>query len=197
MYRNLLFIILALTTINSEVISQEYSDKSLKVGLGLGITEGMKETGMGALVSFGYQKSIVNNRIRINPNYMSGGFFPFAITDTRDQYFRISSLGVNVYLDVIKYKPLAIFIGAGGHLIFSRGLLGTGGWPEEGNTHSDYLFKLYFAGSLSTGVRINQPDSRIAYELTPLTIYFGNSHFFLGYLKIGIDIKLLKKEKNN
>jgi len=121
MFRNSIFIIIAFLTISSEVMSQEYSDKSLRIGLGLGINEGMKETGMGALVSFGYQKSVANNRIRINPNYMSGGFFSFAITDTRDRYYRISSLGINAYWDAIKYKPFAIFIGAGGHLVFSRG----------------------------------------------------------------------------
>jgi hypothetical protein len=194
MNRNLLFIILVLITINSELFSQEYSDKSMKVGLGFGINEGMKETGMGVLVSFGYQKTLANNRIRINPNYMSGGFFPFAITDTRDQYYRISSLGINCYWDAIKYKPFAIFIGAGGHFNFTRGLIGTGGWPEEGNTSSDYLFKLYFVGSLSTGIRINQPDSRLAYEFVPITICLGNDNFLLEYVKIGIDIKLINKE---
>ena len=74
-------------------------------------------------------------------------------------------------------------------------LLGTGGWPDEGNTYSDYLFKFYFAESLSTGLRINQPNSRLAYELTPITICFGNGQFLLEYVKIGIDVKLLKKEK--
>jgi hypothetical protein len=125
---------------------------------------------------------------------MTGRFFPFAITDTRDQYYRISSVGVNAYLDVIKYKPFSLFIGAGGHLNFSRGLLGTGGFPEEGNRTSDYLFKLYYVGYLTAGIRINPPDKRIAFELMPINLCFGNDNFLLEFFKIGIDIKLKVKK---
>lgn len=194
MKKILSIIILVIVTINSNVNGQDYSSNSLKIGVGLGFNEGLRETGMGTLVSFGYQKSIYNDRLRINPNFMTGGFFPFGITDTRDQYYRVTSIGVNGYLDVIKYKPFSLFLGAGGLLNYSRGLLGTGGWPEEGNNKSDYLFKLYYGAYLAGGIRINPPNSRIAYELTPLNYCFGNDNFVLGFLKIGIDIKLNKKK---
>jgi hypothetical protein len=194
MNKYLLILTVTLLTFNIEVRSQEYSNNSLKVGIGIGMNEGMQETGMGTLVSFGYQKSVLNGRLRINPNFMTGGFFPFAITDTRDQYYRMTSLGVNGYFDVIKYKPFSLFVVAGGLLNYSRGLLGTGGWPEAGNNTSDYLFKLYYGGQVAWGIRINQPKSRLAYELTPLNICFGNDHFFLGFIKFGIDIKLNKKD---
>jgi len=194
MNKYLLILTVALLTINSKAIGQEYSNNSLKVGLGLGMNEGMREMGMGTLVSFGYQKSVLNDRLRINPNFMTGGFFPFAITYTRDQYYRITSLGVNAYFDVIKYKPFSLFVVAGGLVNYSRGLLGTGGWPEAGNNTSDYLFKLYYGGQVAWGIRVNQSKSRFAYEITPLSICFGNDQFFLGYIKVGIDIKLNKKD---
>jgi hypothetical protein len=190
MSKSPIILFLLIFSITTEIIGQNYSNNSLNIGLGLGVNEGMSETGMGALISIGYQKSIANDRIRINPNYMSGGFLPLAITDTRDQYYRISSAGVNGYLDVIKLGSFSIFIGAGTHLNFSRGLLGTGGWTEEGNTSSDYLLKLYVVGSVACGIRINQPSSRIAYEFLPLNICYGTDNFFLVYSKIGIDIKL-------
>jgi hypothetical protein len=185
---------IVLITFSSVVIGQEFSDNSLKVGIGLGINEGLKETGMGALVSFGYQKSVLNDRVRINPNFMTGGFFPFGITDTRDQYYRVTSVGVNGYLDAIKFKAVSLFIGAGGQINYSRGLLGTGGWPEEGNTGSDYFFKLYYGGYLAGGIRVSSPDHKIAYEFTPFNVCFGNDYFFMYFFKFGIDIRLNKKE---
>ena len=187
-------LIVVFITINSDLQSQVYSKNSLKIGLGLGMNEGNREMGMGTLVSFGYQKSVYNDRLRINPNFMTGGFFPFGITDTRDQYYRITSLGVDGYLDVIKFKPISLFIVAGGLVNYTRGLLGTGGFPEAGNTSSDYLFKLYYGGHVAWGIRVNPPRNRIAYEITPINICFGNDQFFMGFIKVAIDIKLNNKD---
>jgi len=194
MNKYLLILTVALFTAISDLKSQEYSNNSLKAGLGIGMNEGIREMGMGTLISFGYQKSVLNDRLRINPNFMTGGFFPFGITDTRDQYYRITSLGVDGYLDVIRYKPFSLFVVAGTLVNYSRGLLGTGGWPEAGNNTSDYLFKLYYGGHVAWGIRVNQPKSRLAYEITPLNICFGNDHFFMGFIKVAIDIKLKKKD---
>jgi ribosome biogenesis GTPase / thiamine phosphate phosphatase len=191
--KSLLILLVALTTFSAKGFGQEFSGNSLKTGVGLGITEGLRETGVGGVVSFGYQKSVLNDRVRINPYFMTGGFLPFGITDTRDQYFRVTSLGVNGYLDVIKIKSLSLFLGAGGLMSYSRGLLGTGGFPEEGSNSSEYFFKLYGGGYLGAGFRINPPDRKIAYELTPINFYFGNDGFFMSFLEIGVDIKLRKK----
>jgi hypothetical protein len=193
MKKYLFIMIIVLFTFNLKVIGQEYSDNSFTIGLGPGINEGLRETGMGGLVSIGYQRSFFNDRFRVNPNITTGNFFPFGITDTRDQYYRVTSLGVNCYLDAIKYRSLSLFIGAGGLVNYTRGLLGTGGWPEEGNTASEYLVKLYYGGYLAAGFRINPPEKRIAYELTPINICFGSEQFFMGYFKVGINIKLIKK----
>lgn len=76
----------------------------------------------------------------------------------------------------------------------NEGLLGTGGWPDEGNTSSEYFFKLYYGGYLGGGIRINPPHRRIAYEFTPINIYFGNDYFFMVFYKFGIDIKLNKND---
>jgi hypothetical protein len=193
MNKSLIIIIVVFITFHPNVLGQEFSRNSLKTGIGVGINEGLRETGVGGVVSFGYQKSVLNDRVRINPYFLTGGFMPFGITDTRDQYFRITSLGVNGYLDVIKYKPFSIFVGAGGQISYSRGLLGTGGFPEEGNNGSEYFFKLYYGGYLGAGFRVNPPKSKVAYEITPINICFGNDQFFLSFLNIGVDIKLGKK----
>lgn len=193
MSRNITALIILTLIFSIKCKCQDYSKNSVKTGLCLGINEGMRETGMGALVSIGFQKSIANDRIRINPNYMSGGFMPLAITDTRDQYYRISSLGINGSLDAIKTGSFSLFVSVGPHINFTRGLLGTGGWPEAGNTSSDYIFKLYFAGTAACGIRINKPASRFAFEYLPFNISYGTDNFMLLYQKVSLDIKLLNK----
>lgn len=175
--------------------TQEYSNESLKFGIGFGINEGQQETGVGTILSFGYQNSIWNDRVRINPNIMTGNFIPFGITDTRDQYYRITTIGMNGYLDLLKYKAFSIFVGTGAFVNYSRGLLGTGGWPEAGNTQSAYFFKMYYGGCLAGGIRINPKNSKLAYELTPFNIFFGNEYYFMGVLKFGIDLKLNQQNK--
>jgi len=190
------FLIIPLALITIIVIkadAQSFSTHSLKVSVGLGINEGSEEIGVGTLTSFAYQKSLWKDRLRISPYILTGSFWPFGITDTRDQYYKITSLGCKGYLDAIKYESISIFIAAGGFVNYSRGLLGTGGWPEEGNNHSEYLFKLYVGGYFGAGIRINPPESSIAYEFSPVNFCFGNNTFMLSYFRFGIDIKLRKK----
>jgi len=166
-----------------------FSKSALKLGVGIGFNEGKRENGMGTLFSFGYQKSFwKDNRLRINPNLTIGGFMPFIITDTRDQYYRITTFSITGYLDPLKFKSIALFIGAGPFINYSRGLLGTGGWA--GYSDSEYFFRLYYGGYVGAGLRINPKNSRFAYEFAPINIMAGNNSFVLGFLKIGIDIKL-------
>jgi len=171
----------------------EFNRTIIRTGIGIGINEGHWEMGMGLLYSIGVQKSYgATERIRINPNLLIGGFLPIAITDTRDQFYRISSLGLNIHYDLIRYKAVSIVTTAGAFLNYSRGLLGTGGWPEANNNNSEYFFNLYFGGNLSIGLRINPKNSRLAYEFRPLNIQFGTDYFLLAYTMIGIDFKLSK-----
>lgn len=171
-------------------LAQNSSNNSLKLGFGVGINQGKPEIGIGTFASIGYQKSLWKERIRINPYLLSGSFLPLGITDTRDQYYRITSLGLNGYFDLIRIKPVSVFIGVGGFLNYSRGLLGTGGWPDENNNYSEYFFKLYYGGYLGCGLRIDPPNKNITLELTPINICFGNNYYQFTYLKIGIDLKL-------
>ena len=187
--------ILVFLLIGSDLYSQEVEFKkiSIRTGIGLGINEGQREIGNGLVYSIGLQKSYGNkNRLRINPNIMFGGFLPIAITDTRDQFYRISSLGVNVHYDLIKYKAVSLETTGGGFLNYSRGLLGTGGWPEANNNNSEYFYSLYFGGNASIGLRINPKNSKLAYEIRPINIQFGNKDYFLWYFMFGIDFKFKK-----
>lgn len=146
---------------------------------------------MGLIYSIGYQKSFgKNNRIRLNPNLIFGGFLPIGITDTRDQFYRISSFGFNLHYDLVKFTSISVVTSPGIFLNYSRGLLGTGGMPEANNNTSEFFNSFYFGGKFSLGLRITPSGKRLAYEIRPLNIQFGNNGFILGYLMFGIDIKI-------
>jgi hypothetical protein len=189
-------LLIVLTAGNKKVYSQdiEFKNSSISTGLGIGLNDGLRETGLGIVYSVGWQKSLgEKNKLRINPNMMFGGFLPIGVTDTRDQFYRMTSLGLNFHYDIITYRSLSIVTTGGGFFNYSRGLLGTGGWPEANNTSSDYFFTGYFGGNASLGLRIDPKRSKIAYKITPINIHLGNKYFILAYLMVGIDFKLMKQ----
>ena len=176
----------------SRIVAQEagFSNNSIKTGLGIGIHQGKQEKGMGFMMSVGYQKTLKNSRIRINPDFMSGTFGSGLMLHTRDQYYRLSSAGINGYIDALKYQGLSLCVGTGVSLNYARGLLGTGGGKEFSARSSEYFYSLYYAGNLTAGLRINSPHKRLAYTLTPVDIHIGNKLYLLGMWKFDIEIKL-------
>ena len=191
-------LVLSLTVlllIGNNIYSQEieFKKSSIRTGIGIGMNQGQREIGNGLIYSIGWQKSYgIKNKIRLNPNMIFGGFLPIGITDMRDQFYRITSLELNIHYDLIKYKAVSIVITGGGCINYSRGLLGTGGWPVENNNSSEYFYTLYYGGNASVGIRIDSKKSKLAYEIRPISIQIANKGFRLGYLMFGIDFKLKK-----
>ena len=107
------------------------------------------------LASIGYQKSLWKDRLRVNASLLNGENFLFPLVDTRDQYYKILALGLYAFLDVLKFNSASIFIGAGGQISYTRGLLGTGGHPCYENHYSEYYFIIYFGGYVGGGIDIN------------------------------------------
>ena len=187
---NLLIVIL-LFSLKINAQENEFTRSSIKTGIGVGINDGIEESGLGFVYSVGYQKSFgKKEKFRINPNLLYGGFNSSGITDTREQFFRITSIGMNVNYDLVKYKSVSLLITSGGFLNYSRGLFGTGGENEIRN--SRYFNQLYFGGTAGIGIRINSTKSRFAYEIKPLNVQTGNKGFVLGYIMFGMDIKIKK-----
>lgn len=143
----LIFFFIVIFLLSGNILhSQETGFKrtSLKTGIGLAFNNGLRETGMGLIYSIGWQKSYgKKSKLRLNPNMIIGAFLPIGITDTRDQFYRITSLGLNLHYDLIKHKAISIVTTGGGFVNYSRGLLGTGGWPEANNNNSQYFSSLY------------------------------------------------------
>jgi len=188
--------IAALALTGNKLYSQEPELKrsSIKIGAGVGMNEGENEIGNGIVYSVGWQKSFgKKNKLRINPNVLIGGFLPIGITDTRDQFYRITSLSLNVHYDLLRYKAVSIVVSNGGFFNYSRGLLGTGGWFDVNYNGSEYFAAAYFGYSGAIGLRIAPAQRRFAYELRPINIQIGNNRFILSCLMLGIDFKLKAK----
>jgi len=190
MIKSIFFVLIFLLIYNHSVKSQDFKGNSIKMGLGIGMAEGKQEVGMGGLFSFGFQKAILKNFLRINSTIVSGEFVPYAITDTRDQYFNTTSLGIYGFVDILKFKSVSLVAGTGGLINYSRGLLGTGGWPSIGNSYSEYFHHINFGFYLGGGLRFAPSKSRFSYELLPLNIVYGNNEFNMAYLNFGIEYKL-------
>ncbi len=188
--------IIALLTIGINLCSAQnygFKENSLKTGIGFGFNEGERETGIGLVYSIGLQKTVGRKqRLRLNPNLMIGGFIPFGITDTRDQFYRMTTLGYNLHYDLVKYKAVSIVTAIGPFVSYSRGLLGTGGDGYVRNNNSEFFNSFYFGGNFSIGLRIDSPKRKIAYEIRPISGMVGNNFFTLGYVMFGMDFKFKK-----
>lgn len=186
---------LVLILISTKLFSQEkeFKKTSIKTGIGLAMNEGDKEFGNGLVYAIGFQKSYgKKDKLRINPNFLFGGFLPAGITDTPDMYYKLSSLGLDLHYDILKVEIVSLAATVGGFMNYSRGLIGTGGMPPEGRTHSDYFLGLYFGGKVGLGLRFAPENGKLAFEFKPFNVQFGNKGFFLGAFMFGVDIRLEK-----
>jgi len=174
--------LLAALMLHSVIFAQttKNGNQWIDTGIGVGFNGGDDHMGFGMLYSIGWQKNFKEqNRLRLNPGLSLGTYGTFGIpTDTRDQFYNSLAAGVNVDYDLLRYESLSFVISGGGFVNYSYGLLGTGGDPEAHHyDRSEFFNQLYFGGNASLGLRINNPDSRVAYEYKLLGIQGGFNHF--------------------
>jgi hypothetical protein len=112
--------ILILTIFTAKAQENKFTRSSIKTRIGIGFNDSEEESGFGLVYSIGYQKSFgKKERLRINPNLLIGEFSSYTITDTRDQFYRITSLGMNINYDLLRYKSVSLIITTGGFLNYS------------------------------------------------------------------------------
>lgn len=184
---------LALSAPDVNAQENKFKKSSIRTGMGFGLNSGKREVGFGLVYALGWQKSVgERDRVRINPNLTSGGFMPYIVSGTRDQFYTITSLEFNIHYDLIKYKAISLVTSGGVFGNYSRGLLGTGGSDDAYNNRSEYLRAFYYGGSVSFGLRIDQKSSKIASEIRPFNIHFGSDYFYMYYLMFCLEFKLRK-----
>lgn len=171
----------------------EFRDSSIKAGIGAAFNEGLKEEGAGLTYSIGWQKSYgKKKKFRLNPYLFFGSFTPFGTTDVRNQYYRISSLNLELHYDLIRYKSVSLVTTAGAFVNYSRGLIGTGGQGTGASQQSEHFYRFYDGLSASVGLRIAPQNSRFAYKWKLVGVQAGVTDFILAYSTFNIDIRLKK-----
>jgi len=181
------FLLLLILTTNT--YCQESLNYSIKFRSGIGISMGDRTDGSGITYSAGFQKEIWNERFRINPNLSFGQYSSKFVMDARDEYFNSTSLETILFYDLLKGKKSSLFIGLGGLINNTRGLLGTGG-DFDGPQSSEYINNYQIAGYVGCGLRFNAPDKRVAFEIIPFNFHIGINDFLESHIKIGLEIKL-------
>lgn len=168
----------------------KFSKSSIKVGMGLGYSEGKETYGFGFVYTVGFLREIRKDRLRLNPNFSIGHYIPKCITDSPDQYFNSINIETNLFYDLIKVKSFSIVVGCGGFANNTKGLTGTGGFGENNNPpNSEYINKFHFGGYLGGGIRINNSKKRTAINILPINIHYGNNRFIESHAKIEFDFK--------
>lgn len=170
--------------------AQDKSKNSIKVGLGAGMSEGNTTEGLGTIITLGYQRDLLNDRLRLNPNLSFGYYNSKRIDDSNDQYFNSINLSTNIYYDLIRYKSISLVVGTGVFVNNTQGLNGTGGDTNNVNQHSAYISEWHFGGFAGAGVRLVFPGDRIALNLLPVNIHIGSDDFIEFHAKAEIDIRL-------
>jgi hypothetical protein len=189
-----LILILISTFSISDVFAQktEFSTNSITVGAGVGSHQGHDTEGLGIVYSLGVQKKMLKNeRLIFNPVLINGNFSSAMYMHSRDQYYRLTSAQFRTSYDILKGKKSALFIGSGAFLTYTRGLKGTGGEDGAISTSSNYFLYGYIGGLASAGLRIDNPNKRIAYEIAPINVQFTNK-YVLYHWNFAISIKFNK-----
>lgn len=70
-----LLVLIVLFSLKINAQENQFTRSSIKTGIGIGVNEGIEESGLGFVYSVGYQKSFgKKEKFRINPNLLYGGF---------------------------------------------------------------------------------------------------------------------------
>ncbi|MFT3739697.1 MAG: hypothetical protein QM786_13135 [Breznakibacter sp.] len=153
---------------------------SFRTGVGYGSYMNEDVEGRGMVLTFGYLRTLKNERVRVNPYISSGGYGSKKLNDLRDQWFSSTNLGCNLWYDAIDETAFAFTLGSGLLLNHMNGLLGDSKSSDEEEVKSEYVGATQVGGYLGAGVRIKNYDGRFNIELVPLNFHFGK----MGYLDL-------------
>lgn len=187
-YNYLLLLLLSTTLLHA----QEFSNRAIKLGIGLADLDAQAGKGFGWHASIGFQKNFWKNRVRICPNISFGTLTTFAYTDYYDAYYNNRGIQMDGYLNILRIKSVSVFIGGG---LFAKQLAGL---AETGLPGVSLYVKKWHAGwSAMGGIRLAPNKWRMAIEFIPLAYYNGlglKYELFTSHFQF--DIKLNKKKES-
>jgi hypothetical protein len=172
-----------------------YSRNSLKLSGAIGVNETKIESGVGLMFSAGFQRSFLKDRVRINSTLMTGKYTHLFSKSAAFEHYRMNSLDLNTFVDVIKFRSFSLFAGTGFFLNNSVGIHGIGE-AADAFTGSKHFNKTYYGLNFGTGFRVDSNKSRLAQEFSLFNGAYGNNGFWLEYFKFGLDYKLSPRKKN-
>lgn len=189
--KNLILILIFLISLQENIICQINSNKAIKNGFGLGFLSGTNSELLGFVYSFGYQRDIWKDRIRINPNINFGQYSTFIMTDVRDTHINSNTIQLNGEIDAIRKGIFSIVLGTGGYLNGFWGNKGDG-YNRFDNTEikSEEIREFHIGLNVFAGFRFNPSKQRIAIELMPLNLMIGTKKHKEYFPKINLSIKL-------
>lgn len=182
-FRNSLLIFIFLSVSASQIYCQyeQYGRNAIKVGMGFGANGGRQEQGVGLVYLLGWQRALGEaGRLRLNPHIMIGGFQNPILSDEQKQFYRITSVGLNLHYDLIRYKLLALVVSGGGFGNYSRGLF---------TKPAEHFMHYYVGANASMAFRI-ETKRRFAFEIRPANVQFGNDDFMTLFFMTNVDIRL-------
>lgn len=167
--------------------------KSIAAGMGYSYNGGAVEGRSGLVYTFSYQNKIGRrDQLRFSPNFTFGTYKGAGGYKGRDEFYRVSSIGIDLNYDVVRIKHISLVSSVGVLGAYSRGLLGTGGY-EPNFMGSEYFNRVYGAAKAAVAIRINKPTSRVAMELVPASLSLGPNHFNWTMAMFKLEYKLIGK----
>ena len=168
-------------------LGQELPKHGLKLDAGFGIHEGIRTNGLGTIVSFGYERVIREDRLRINSTILYGKFTHSFATDTPKQDLISRSFITALSYDIIHVWILSLTLAVGGIVDNTYGIVGPGGElrPTIITDVDEWSAGLYFRG----GISITPTTSRLSFDITPLANSPGHYLFKINST-IGIVVRL-------
>ena len=205
-YKSVFFIILLLATISIQ--SQELKTNSIKIGIGVDMSQSLNSIGTGTMYSIGYQRNIWKDRLRFNPNLSLGFYSPMYITDQLNQYFNSININANLNFDLIRIKRFSVVVYAGVEAGKTQGLIGSGGYYDYYNNYSGYgsgydslygssyiqnsyyVHDYHIGGNVGAGLRLISRRGKTAFNILPFNYKVGYPDFMEAHLKLEVDVNI-------
>ena len=149
---------------HTRAFCQEYSDRSLFIGTGIGFSTNPTSEGLGLIHGLGYQTGIWKERLRLVPQITWGAFDNYGDTHVPDVHFYSRSAKIDLNFDLLKIKAFSLFIGTGVTGNLTTGLVGPDGYRIP-RRPLRFFRESHVALNGTLGFRFHTRNKRLAYEL--------------------------------